>query len=322
MSHATTHPGCLHQIPRPSIPSQPPLIVFEHTPHPTQNPPKNTLLFLPGLFDGPLTVPYTPALAASLPEDWRLVEPILGSSYQQWGISSLDEDVVEIVQIVSYFRGMDGDAEGGKVVLMGHSTGCQMIMHYLLNSSYSVTHALDNRLPGIDGAIMQGSVSDRESLTQSLSASEYTNISEIAEGYIEDDRMKHVLPLHLTQKTFGNAPVTAERWISLASPGPEHAGTDDYFSSDFDDERLGRTFGAIGKLGVRISFLYADEDEYVPDFVDKRKLVGRWEHFVKSSGGLIDEGSGVLVGASHTLKEGGMALLDMEKRVMGFLERV
>ena len=177
----------------------------------------------------------------------------------------------------------------------------------------------------IDGVIFQGSVSDREAMTMFLSPSEYDAACATAQKYVDENRGNDILPSHITNPSFGTAPVSARRFLSLASPGPLHAGEDDYFSSDLPDERLEATFGRLGKMkGLRIAFLYGGSDQYVPENVDKRGLVERWCGFVRKGGGgvVIDEGSGVVDGASHTLSEGGKGLEDLVGRVAGFLERL
>ena len=126
----------------------------------------------------------------------------------------------------------------------------------------------------------------------------------------------------MTAALFETVPLSAKRWISLASPGPHHDGEDDYFSSDFDDGRLNRTFGRLGKTGKKVSFLYSGSDQHVPGTIDKLKLVEKWHEQVRRGGGIIDQGSGVVQGASHTLKEGGRSLENLVERVIGFLERL
>ena len=60
----------------------------------------------------------------------------------------------------------------------------------------------------------------------------------------------------------------------------------------------------------------------MPSTVDKAKLVGKWHEHVVRGGGIIDEGSGIVPGASHTLKEGGEPLQTLVRRVIGFLDRL
>ena len=187
-------------------------------------------------------------------------------------------------------------------------------MHYLLSSQPT--------LPEIDGAIFQGSISDREALTTSLPPSSYSAACLLAQQYISSNRGRDILPFSLTQPTFASAPVSAHRFLSLASPGPLHDGEDDYFSSDLSDERLDNTFGKLGNSGVRIGFLFSGRDEYVPEGVDKVGMVERWGGFVRRGGGVVDEGSGVVEGATHTLVEGGRGLEELMGRVVGFLGRV
>ena len=199
-------------------------------------------------------------------------------------------------------------------MLLGHSTGSQQIMHYLLSQ---------HKLPDIDGAIFQGSVSDREAMILSHPSSFYHAVCQLAQKYIDEDRGEDILPFNATTPIFASAPVSAKRFLSLASPGPLHEGEDDYFSSDLADERLEETFGKLGSSGVKgICFLFSGSDQYVPESVDKVRMVERWHEFVRRGGGVVDEASGVVDGATHTLIEGGKSLEDLVERVFGSLERL
>ena len=238
------------------------------------------------------------------------MEPILSCSYRQFGVSSLGKDIIEIAQLVEYVHEIHPK---GKIVLFGHSTGSQQVMHYSIAPG---SH------PKIQGAVFQAPASDREALTTLVSPDDYQSACAVAQSYISDGRGDDVLPFKLTASSFQTAPISARRWISLASPGPNHEGEDDYFSSDFDNERLSRTFGQLGKMCKRIMFLYSGSDQYVPSAIDKSKLVDQWHKHVKRGGGIIDEGSGVVQGASHTLKEGGEPLENLVRRVVGFLDRL
>lgn len=253
-----------------------------------------------------LTVPFIPPIVKALPSSWNVVEPTLSSAYRQWGFASLSEDIEEIAIVVDYFRGL----RPGKIVLLGHSTGSQQIMHYFLSP-----------LAQVDGAIMQGSASDREIMVAELSNSIYESNCALAQSFVDDGRGDDILPFAVTKSVFMSAPVSANRWLSLASP--DHAGEDDYFSSDLDDKRMESTFEALGRAskGARLSFLYSGSDEYVPVTIDKQKLVGRWHEHVRRGGGLIDKGSGIVEGASHNLKNG-QGLEDLVRRVAGFVKRL
>ena len=304
MSSIDTHPGILHRI-------SPPLVAFEHRRYShIQSKASNTLIFLGGLFDGLLTVPYVSRVVSALPSSWTLMEPVLSSSYRQFGISSLGKDVVEIAQLIEYVHTLHPK---GKVVLLGHSTGSQQAMHYSIDPGSR---------PEIHGVVFQASISDREALTTLVSSDEYQSTCAVAQSYITEGRGEDILPFKLTASSFQTAPVSARRWISLASPAPDHKGEDDYFSSDFDDDRLRSIFGELGKTGKRISFLYSGNDQYVSSTIDKAKLVDQWHKHVKRGKGIIDESSGVVQGASHTLKEGGEPLENLTRRIIAFLERL
>lgn len=271
--------------------------------------PPNKILFIGGLSDGLLTVPYTIPLAEALPNSYSLVEVLLSSAYDGWGTSSLSRDVLEIAECVRYFRNLN---PGGKIVLLGHSTGAQNVLHYIVSNG---------ERPAIDGGILQGGISDREAMIMLMRPEEYEKSIKIAQDYISDGRGEDCLPRSLTGIVFPG-PASATRWMSLASPGPDHLGEDDYFSSDFDEERLGNIFGKAGSTKVPISILYGGKDPYVPTTVDKVGLVGRWIGCIQREGGVVDEDSGIIEGATHTLKEGGKSLEELKRRIIGFLKRI
>lgn len=269
----------------------------------------DTIIFVGGLGDGLLTVPYTAHLAKVLPESYSLVEVLLGSSYAGWGVSSLDSDVKELATCVAYFKGL---RPGGKIILLGHSTGCQDVLHYLISAG--------NR-PDIDGGILQAPVSDREWMASVLPPNIYDAYVGIAREYIEDGRGDDVLPSNITGKLF-QVPISANRWLSLASPGPDHAGQDDYFSSDFDIGRMKRIFGKAGSTRTRLSLICSGNDEAVPPSVDKHALIGKWLKHIKEGGGVVDDDAGIINGASHNLGEGGEPIEDLKRRVIGFIIRL
>ena len=204
---------------------------------------------------------------------------------------------------------------------MGHSTGCQDVMHYLISPGVA-------ERPKIDGAIMQASVSDREGILMMLSQESYDIGVEAARAYVRDGRGEDILPNNVTE-IFPRTPITARRWLSLASPGPEHDGEDDFFSSDLSEERLRGTFGKIGTTGVPICFAFSGADEHVPGFVDKEELVAKWERIIREGEGVVDEASGVVRGARHNLAKspderssGDGGVQDLLTRVVGFAQRV
>jgi pimeloyl-ACP methyl ester carboxylesterase len=299
------HAGTLHRY-------TPHLIAFEHTPKPSPpaTPPPHTLLWIGGLGDGLLTVPYPTLLSTSLPAGWSLAEVLTSSSYRGWATSSLARDASELAKCVTYFRSL---RPGGKVVLMGHSTGCQDIMAYL-------TAAGSSARPGIDGAVLQAGISDREALLLALPAGVYAKSVEVASAWAKEGRGGDVLPLSVTTKVFGAA-VSAERWLSLTSP--DKKGADDHFSSDLEDAQLRATFGSVGPK-TPLCFLLGGADEHMPPHVDKEALLERWGRVVREGGGVVDEESGgVVKGASHNLDgDPEVVVRDLVGRVVGFLGKV
>ena len=282
-------------------------VAFEHTRDGAQ--PSNTLLFVGGLNDGFLTVPYIPSLAAAIPSIYSLVEVLLSSAYQGFGTSSLGQDVAEMADCVKYFRSLRPE---GKIIIMGHSTGCQDVMYYLI---------LEGQRPQVDGAILQAPVSDREAIQMFCWGEEYDVGVKLAQQWVDEGRGNDVLPTNISKPIMG-ARCTAIRWLSFTSPGPDHEGEDDLFSSDFDEARFQRSFGRAGKSGVPMSILYSGSDEYVPLFVDKCALVARMGKVFKEAGGKLDKRSGILEGASHTVKEEGEIRQNFIRRVVSFLEDI
>lgn len=89
-------------------------------------PGKNALVFIGGLTDGPHTVPYIRTVAAKIQAaavlDYSVFEIRIRSSFDGFGWGSLAQDVEDISAVVKYLRGIGKE----KIVLMGHSTGCQV----------------------------------------------------------------------------------------------------------------------------------------------------------------------------------------------------
>ena len=212
------YPGILHHIERKfsSSPTDAQFVAFEYFRSDHES--RHTLIFVGGLFDTIGTVAYVPGLAASLPPDWRLIEAILGSSSRQWGISTLNDDVKEIADLVAHFRGISSDS---KIVLMGHSTGCQDAVHYLLSP-----HPGDGLArPGVDGVVLQASVSDREAIVKLTTPQQYRDLCNTSQQYVNDGKGDEIIPLKYAKHLFnGAAPISARRMISIVSPPPNHNG--------------------------------------------------------------------------------------------------
>ncbi|RPA92983.1 DUF1749-domain-containing protein [Choiromyces venosus 120613-1] len=266
---------------------------------------KNTLLFVGGLGDGIHTIPYVSTLIDAVTgAGWSLVEVLLSSSYKGWGICSIARDAEEISVCVKYFRTI----RGGKLVLMGHSTGCQDALEYLIKHSAI-----------INGVIFQASVSDRESATIYQSSDRVSASLTHARSLIDSGRGTEIIPSHFRSPEFAETPVCAQRWWDLNA----FAGADDYFSSDLNEEMLTRTFGMIMR-NTNVLFLYSEKDQFVPSWVDKEYLLKRWYLACALGGAVVDKiESGVIREANHKLEGADAGVLaDMIGRVIRFLGKV
>ncbi|ODV78495.1 DUF1749-domain-containing protein [Suhomyces tanzawaensis NRRL Y-17324] len=247
--------------------------------------PSNTkvVLFVAGLGDGLLNVPYTAQLAAKLAvHGWSLVQILISSSYNGYGTSSLKNDAREISQLVKYLRSAPG-GNRSHVVLLGHLTGCQDTMEYLSKAS---------RQPGfdapVDAGILQAPVSDYEGIGgPKLNAL----AEEVYQDYILKGNLDHILPEKFRKAVFGT-PITAYRFYSLCHP----RGDDDYFSSYLTEADYAQTFGVVNRP---LLVLYGSKDEFVPATVDKDKLVTHWKQATDPK--YWSPLSKVLQGATHAI---------------------
>ncbi|KAF4628760.1 hypothetical protein G7Y89_g9389 [Cudoniella acicularis] len=287
----------------------PRLIAFEHGPRGNSTRPQNIIIFIGGLSDGLHTVSYVDSIADGLPPSWTIAQTLLSSSYTGWGTSTLQRDVKELSKCVSYFRTI----KSGNIVLMGHSTGCQDVMEYLTGPGH------ETRAP-IDGGIIQASVSDREAILMTMKPEIYHRSCAAAQAMVDNGDGDEILPSKETESFFP-CPVTAKRWLSLASPN--HDGEDDYFSSDLTDEQLAKTFGSL-PASSPLCILCSGSDEHVEQSIDKSALVERWISIAKKGKGKVDEqSSGIIDGASHNLNGNPTEVVfGLVLRVLGFLNRL
>ncbi|RAK98775.1 putative siderophore biosynthesis lipase/esterase [Aspergillus ibericus CBS 121593] len=347
-------PGILHHYTET-------LVTFEYTTSTISQP--HSLLFVGGLGDGLATTSYMADIASALKTTpWSLFTLNLTSSYQSWGLGHLDRDTDEIAQCIRYIQEYKKEkygastADAGKIVLMGHSTGSQCVMHYLSRPNpHTSQPAFDPylehvvRLP-LDGAIMQAPVSDREAIQWVLehgmggkSGEEcrgvYEKIVAMAKAAEKDagengKAFDTMLPIELTSFAYpANTPLSARRLLSLVSPeSPGQPGEDDMFSSDLGEGQLEKTFGQVGKGGLlkgKLMVLYSGKDQSVPDWVDKEALLRKWQGITNK--GSVDgkeiwdaEHTAVIPNASHALSNDDQAepRRFLVEKVMGYLKTV
>ncbi|CAH6721886.1 putative fusarinine C esterase Sidjp [[Candida] jaroonii] len=253
---------------------------------------ENVVVFIGGLTDGLMTVQYLPKLAEKLGSlgNWVLIQGLLTSSYVGWGQSSLQQDNIEIGRLVSYLRSEKGGSRK-KIILMGHSTGCQDTIRYLCNYSYQEKF---QKSMEIDGGILQAPVSDREGIAEDVGEDNLDKLVEqVKVEYLDKGLKNQMLPLNFTRVSLGY-PTTAYRFHSLFSK----FGDDDFFSTYITDEQLKDSFGKVKKP---LLSLYGDEDQYTPVFVDKQNLISRWQKATDEK--YWSKLSKVLLKANHTVDD-------------------
>ena len=210
------------------------------------------MILLGGLTDGLLSLPYAERLSLklqSISQPYSLIQPLLRSSNLQYGWHTIDNDIEDLRTLIDYLVNHRTDLKS--IILMGHSTGCQDIIHYLRQEKVH---------PKITRVILQGPVSDREYLTRLSSTKDQLNYCR------ENKTNRHEwLPRYLH-----DPPLTIERCLSLN----EVNSSEDMFSSDLTDQQLKSIYQNIS---IPIIWIWSKRDEYVPD--DIRNQV---ENFVKN----------------------------------------
>ncbi|TYH73883.1 hypothetical protein ES332_D05G359600v1 [Gossypium tomentosum] len=249
---------------------------------------KQQVIFIGGLTDGFLATDYLEPLAVALDnEKWSLVQLLMSSSYSGYGTSSLEQDAMEIDQLISYLINKE-NSEG--VVLLGHSTGCQDIVHYMR------TNAACSR--AVRAAILQAPVSDRE---YRATLPETAAMIDLATSMIKEGLGSDLMP-----KEADPSPITAYRYNSLCA----YMGDDDMFSSDLNEHQLRMRLGHMSSTPCQV--IFSMDDEYVPEYVDKKALV---ERLCRVMGGAekveIEYGNHSL---SNRVQEAVQAIIDFVKR--------
>ncbi|KAF2166496.1 hypothetical protein M409DRAFT_23133 [Zasmidium cellare ATCC 36951] len=302
---ANNYPGTLHTLPNN-------VFAFEPSKPLVRSLDINTLVWVGGMGDTVGSVAYPFTIAQSLGPKWSLVTCSLRSAGPAWGVRSLATDAEDMASIISHLKER---RPGGKVVIMGHSTGCQDCMEYTVGTG------ADKR-PSVDGVILQAPVSDREALENELPQAFKHEVDQLALKMCQEGQDKDAMPNRLTGPVFGRVAISARRWVDVSSPGPDHSGADDYFSSDLPVERLKGTFGKLPPSSPLL-VLYSGSDASVPQ-VNATALLEQWTSLVKESGGNIDDkNGGIVVGASHNLNNNpGSVVQDLVTRVVKFIDRI
>ena len=222
----------------------------------------NAVILVPGLTDGFMSMNYTEHLSKELHAiNFSLVQVNLSSSFYQFGISSLQNDSKELIQLVKYVK---NEYNFQKIVILGSSTGTQ-------DALWFAKHSEACKL--IDGFILQAPISDRDVMTEMDST---PNMLEEARKLRTGGRLDALL-----SERFEGAPITAYRYLSLA----ERLGDDDMFSVDLTTEELR---SIIPKVQVPIALCYSAEDEYVANKEGLREMAKRLRTILEETSPMVD----------------------------------
>ena len=173
-----------------------------------------------GLTDGLLACPYVPAVSIRCKANsYALIQPILRSSYCQFGMQTLANDVEDLNSLVDFLRSNRGDDLA--ITFIGHSTGCQIAVTFCKTSQLARNF--------VKKIVLQAPVSDREALLLEESKDFVENLIVTANNLVEAGKGRQIV-----HSLYGIAPLTATRTLDLFSEG----GLDDMFSSYSTDEQL------------------------------------------------------------------------------------
>lgn len=206
----------------------------------------NKLVFLAGLTDTIGVVPYLPRLANALDKvQFSLVQPVKGSDLGGFGTASLEGDAQETAQLIEHLTNRPEHPRTGKLVVMGHSTGCQDVVQ-LLSQERSLSRNGGNPKIQIDGGILQAPASDYDYFEAHKTEEDVKRLAE-SQTLLDAQQGGALLPRELPPKPDardgrgpGNADTvlkpafTAYRFQSLNGSG----GDDDFFSYGLKDEQI------------------------------------------------------------------------------------
>lgn len=260
------------------------------------------LILIPGLIDGWLTLPYLkPLIDICTSFDQVVIVPNLTSLNGNFGTTSLDQDVDQILALLTYLLMKQINP---RLILMGHSTGCQIICRFLEKMATSNDEGRDKLLSKIDTIILQGAVSDPEIL-QSEDPDTYHEL--LQEALVSKNR--NVI---LNKPIFGDYQISAQRALDLL----QKHGLEDFFSClheedlQFSVNRLVNCFSILDSSNKRtakrtkIVFLMGAEDEYLPSLAKWTEMVRRVVKEVEERSN-IDCQSSIIKGANHQMIIGG-----------------
>jgi pimeloyl-ACP methyl ester carboxylesterase len=249
-----------------------------------------------GLTDGLNACPWIFKMSAACQASgWNMIQPLLSSSYLGYGTGSLQRDTEEIVALIEHVVSQHACE---KVVLVGHSTGCQNAIHFLRNAATQVRSR-------VVAVVLQAPVSDQEAGEMEPDQPQWLrHAREECARHGEAACVEILMPMHMHY-----SPITVSRFLALH----ERYGADDMFSSYLTDDELSERLNCFEhsfpstqvtdmestpcpRIPVLVAFSMADE--YVPTSVDKHMLLTRMVSAMGSSAICLP-----IEGANHNLSE-------------------
>lgn len=247
------------------------------------------LVCVPGLTEG-LCEPrsYFDALVEAVGDTYRVVSPLLRSSYYGYGVQSLRDDADDLAALIDFLQQQhDGDSATprrrvpGRLALLGFSTGCQDMVTLL-------RHHRERLRDVLDLVVLQAPVSDRECMCMEA-------------GHAEElERVRRLRATHGERALLDwHAPLvyTAYRYLSLA----ERLGDDDLFSSDLTRDEMERRLGHLRDAlppTARLVSVHGTADETVPRGDTGARARRKLQHVTRADA-LVLRGAGHDLTARH-----------------------
>lgn len=134
------------------------------------------------------------------------MQPVFRGSYCQFGTGGLERDVEDLSELLTHLAEQRG---AHTFALLGHSTGCQIIVQFLRSAASAPLRAR------VRVAVLQAPVSDREAAPASgVALEELLPRARASVGRGEPGAIVHVL--------YGIAPLSAQRTLDLFERGGNH----------------------------------------------------------------------------------------------------
>ncbi|KAI8099460.1 uncharacterized protein BX664DRAFT_321291 [Halteromyces radiatus] len=258
---------------------------------------RKSVIMVVGLTDGYGGVPYLGVLNDALTkQDYSLIQIQTTSSYNGYGASSLENDVKELDYLIEFLKQTYHKTH---LVVMGHSTGCQISVCHNKSGKYR---------QDIAGYILQAPVSDRE--WYSAVVPNHLQHIQLATTMREQSHGNEWMPRYLDNALQAiDVPITADRFYSLYARG----GDDDLFSTDLTDEELKKVFQGVHQPML---LLNGAQDEFYQSSIDPLTFLERLQKLCPAIRDI-----GIIPGANHKVDDLNAQHI-LASRVLSFLDTI